>query len=355
MKAMQILTLFGCSVLLALALPAAAQQQSETPYLDIQWNSELVRILLSVDTGLCQADANSDTAPVKSKYDNGNEWPRTLRPSVLRAMFYLAYDYYGMGLNHYFILRQDLMPDFDKRFAVQKQFGGPWPDGRVPTEYIAFKTTTDAEAVGGGMQVASKPGDNSTRIHLRHAVIDPFDQQIVADQVANYQLVSLAANGQRKTPMDFELPANMLITSSLTKYAGGRDRMTLNVGGRAVGLLRTEAYTYPDTNKAASERSDIATRPYRVHSRASRPDALNSAWNYSGYAWGAEHNDFGEGLTSIDATFAKHQLCKQWRMQQERERSGQATDIDRLLKALMQRAGFTDESGELWVIPAEGY
>src|SRR5690606_1243854 len=75
---------------ISLTAPVAAQQQAESPYLDIQWNSQVVRLMLPVPAGLCQADAKPDAAPIWSEYDSGNEWPHTLKPSMMRAMFYLA-------------------------------------------------------------------------------------------------------------------------------------------------------------------------------------------------------------------------------------------------------------------------
>lgn len=343
MKAMQILTLPGCSVLLALALSAAAQQQSETPYLDIQWNSELVRTLLSVDTGLCQADVNPDTAPVKSKYDNGNEWPRTLKPSVLRAMFYLAYDYYGMGLNHYFTLRQDLQPDFDKRFAAPapQQYQKDSKTIKLVThDYVAFKPGNDAKASAGAIQVAVKGGDGATQIHYRHSLIDPFDLSLLADQIHNYRIVGIAAPGQKLTSMDIEVRAD-----DIDKYYLLQVVEDAELGKRKLGMRRTSAFWYPGT--LADGRPDYSH--YTFTGLAEFPEPVRAPYHVG------DNFHFGEGMLEIDSSSAQHTLCAQWRMQQERERSGQATETDRLLNALMQRAGFTDENGGLWVIPAEGY
>lgn len=313
---------------LAMAPVPASAQQAESPYLDIQWNSQAVRLLLPVPTGLCQADTNRDAAPISSEYDSGNEWPHPLKPSMLRAMFYLAYDYYGMGLNHYFTLRQDIAPDFDKRFAVQKRLNGPWADGRIPPDYAtAFMPATDSGALAGGLEIAEKSGGNATTIHFRHAVIDPFDLSLLTDRIHRYRAVGLSPRGRKATQMDVEVDME-----DIDYYRFGT---VPNATGavRTLGLLRQESYSYPGT--LPDGKPDYEAYGYeakRLLAQRSAPETLH-----------------------VVAQRTRSAICEQWRMQQERERAGQATGTDRLLQALMQRAGVDDESGGLWVIPAEGY
>ena len=313
---------------ISLTAPVAAQQQAESPYLDIQWNSQVVRLMLPVPAGLCQADAKPDAAPIWSEYDSGNEWPHTLKPSMMRAMFYLAYDYYGMGLNHYFTLRQDVTPDFDKRFAVQKRLNGPWADGRIPPDYAtAFMHATDSGALAGDLEIAEKWGGSATAIHFRHAVIDPFDLELLVDRIHRYQAVGLSPRGQRATPMDAEVDLE-----DIHYYRFGTVR---DIAGaeRVLGLVLTESFSYPGT--LSDDKPDYQAYGYeakRLLAQASAPETLH-----------------------VVALRTRSALCEQWRMQQERERTGQPTESDRLLRALMQRAGFDDERGGLWVIPAEGH
>src|SRR5690606_6784156 len=227
---------------ISLTAPVAAQQQAESPYLDIQWDSQVVRLMLPVPAGLCQADAKPDAAPIWSEYDTGNEWPHTLKPSMMRAMFYLAYDYYGMGLNHYFTLRQDVTPDFDKRFAVQKRLNGPWADGRIPPDYAtAFMHATNSGALAGDLEIAEKWGGSATAIHFRHAVIDPFDLDLLGGRIQRFQAVGLSPRGLRASQMDIEFdPEDIRYCriGTVRHIAGAR---------RVLGPVLTEPSSYPGT------------------------------------------------------------------------------------------------------------
>ena len=341
MKVAHILTMSGFSMLLSMS---AVAQQAESPYLNIQWNSQTVRNLLSVRTGLCQADVNPEAAPVKSKYNNGDEWPRTLKPSVLRAMFYLAYDYYGMGLNHYFTLRQDMLPDFTKRFATAKPVEYKVAQGNevqklVTPDYTRYITSNYAKASAGDLEVPAKAGENATSIYYRHAVIDPFDLEIVADQVHDYRVVGLSAAGKRTNPMHFEASADYI--QNYYAFGTGRDNGGVS---QTLGVLRTASFLYPGTGEEG--KPDYQLYSYRTKQQL---EPVRAPYLIDG------HESFGEGRVRLDPQAAQYALCAQWRMQQERERSGQATETDRLLNTLMQSAGFTDENDGLWIISAGGY
>lgn len=309
---------------LGLSWAPASAQDAESPYLDIQWNSRVVQLMLPIPAGLCQADANRDAAPIESEYDSGNEWQRPLRPSMLRAMFYLAYDYYGMGLNHYFTLRQDITPDFFKRLALSKQLNAPW----APPDYAtAFMPAKDAGALTGDVEIPSKGGDNATMIHFRHAVIDPFDLGLLADRIHRYRAVGLSPRGKRATPMD-----SAVDLEDIHYYRFGTVRDSTGAE-RMLGLVLAESFSYPGIGpdrEPNHQTYSYQTKPLLAH--ASSPEMLH-----------------------VVVRSTKSAVCEQWRMQQERERAGQSTETDRLLKALMQRAGIDDERDGLWVIPAEGY
>lgn len=342
MKLTYVLAMSGFSMMLS--LQATAEEEAESPYLDIQWNSRVVRSLLTVRTGLCQADDNADAAPVKSKYDNGDEWPRKEMPSVLRAMFYLAYDYYGMGLNHYFTLRQDLIPDFTKRFATAKPLEYKTGKGLetiklVTRDYTAFKPDGGGRSSAEKVEIAAKGGDRATTILYRHAVLDPFDLTIVADQINNYRLVGLSATGKKANLMHIETSSDYI-----QKYYYLGTARDSDGAAYPAGLVRTESFLYPATREEGSP-------DYQLYSYSTKQqlEPVRAPYFMDG------HESFGEGMLRLDPRAAQYALCAQWRMQQERERNGQATDTDRLLKALMHRVGFSDENNDLWVIPAEGY
>lgn len=306
--------------------PALAQDATappDSPFLDIQWNSPAVNRLLGVRTGVCQADANPDAAAVE--YKEPGSWRTKANPSVLRAMFYLAHDYHGMGLNHLFSLRQDRLPSFDKRLAAPRPVDLGNGVSRVTADYavfVPFDAQRFPKAQAGQTEVASAPGANSTTIYFRHAVLDPFDMSLLADQIRYYRLVGLSPVGQRRTPMDIE--SADVAASTLFQHEG-----------RNVGLLSLSSLRFPGADGVHYDMKNASPWVDRLH---------------EAYLSGAD--DFGEGMLWVGGA-AGNETCTQWRRQQERRRDGQETATDRLLLALLKRAGVNDETG-LWIIPKGG-
>ena len=345
MKTAHTLSMLGCSVLLALAAPAAAQQQAESPYLDIQWNSPIVLRLLQVPTTQCQGASDPDASPIERKeYGEYDEWSPTLQLSMLRAMFYLAYDYYGMGLNHYFTLRQDLMVDYTRRFAGEKPQKTKNGGRLVVPGYVALQRSTDAKAQAGEIEVSATPGGSSTSIHFRHVIVDPFDQELLAEQQDAFYLTGLSATGSNAMPMDFQLPPDYLPSFTLGKS-----------GERSFGMVRMSGSFHPANPEGHFRRNPLFSRTDHGHYTYFLVEKFPEQVN------GKTHGvleSFGQGMLPVqgegqmETGYTSPLLCAQWRLQQERERTGRGTASDRLLQALLQRAGVSDELPGVWVIPA---
>src|SRR5690606_8145958 len=141
-------------------------------------------------------------------------------------------------------------------------------------------------------------------IHFRHAVLDPFDLDLLVDRIRRYRAVGLSPRGQRATPMDAEVDAE-----DIHYYRFGTVRDSTGAE-RMLGLVLAESFSYPGIGpdrEPNHQAYSYQTKPLLEH--ASAPETLH-----------------------VVVRLTKSAVCEQWRMQQERERAGQATETDRLLK-----------------------
>ncbi|WP_308910154.1 hypothetical protein [Pseudokordiimonas caeni] len=367
-------------------IPAPRQDAASSPFLDIQWESPLVQSMLDRPIGVCQADKDPNVQPVEDVREAKLSSTQTAGPSLLRAIFYMAYDYYGMGLNHYFMLRHDVMFDRAKVAAAKKavNYKDP-PFAPEKTQSVLYpkdaitllpdpksKNTVEIPEVvpskNGGPPEWSSFG---TRVDFRHTIIDPFDLSMVADTLDGFVLRQLATPDKAKS-----VTAPIVVNDIHGAYRFGyyRLRSGQNV---PVGLRHLTRYSYPGVAYVC-DRSSFAACDRRGESGNPAPLTDHAHYSQTGINMVLEYS-FWPSRTQISfpppsvLRLDTPMICAQWRWAQERKHAGQETEADRLLEALMKRAKVDDRrvtvkqnakypgvafhevpTDDFWIIPGRG-
>lgn len=315
--------------------PLDIQWPSEHPLLDIRWDSPAVRVLLGTSPGTCQASPSADTAPT----DEG-KWTHSGNPSLLRAMLYLAFDQYNMGLMHSFVLRDDVEVDFSairdtSQIRAPTTPAKPIPHGEglaFPSEGVVLKPARPAQSLLG------LDGSWATYLWFRHTVTDPFDLTMVADTLDYLPLAELVWGGrERKRSYSVRVPETSL-------YSIGQDRVAGDDDTYSVGVLHMRRWAYPGIVPGPGAHSRRVT--YDSHSVEGGQQAVQvrPALRIGGPLY-PKAMDVGMPL-----------LCATWAAERERAAKGEATAIDREIARVIALARIRREIDDgLFVIAPEGY
>ncbi|WCL53147.1 hypothetical protein [Gimibacter soli] len=365
-------------------IPAPPEDAPSSPFLDMQWESPLVQAMLDRPIGVCQADANPYAQPVDNPREAGLTSPQTAGPSLLRGLFYLAYDYYGMGLNHYFMLRHDVMYDREKLEAAKKAMGYKDPPF-APAKTQAVPYPKDGLALQpvppgkGNIEipevVPTKNGPEwssfGTRVSFRHTILDPFDLSLVADTLDEFVLRQLV------TPENAQSATAPLVVRNVhgpNRFGSFKVKSGQNV---PVGLNHLSRLSYPGVAYACDRSSDAAC-DRRGDTGNPVPITDHAHYSYVGvhmpleYSFWPAKNRISFPPPSV-LRLDTPMVCAQWRWAQERKHAGQETEADKLLEALMKRARVDDRrvvvkqnakypgvalheepTDNFWIIPGRG-
>lgn len=370
----------------AAPIPAPPEDAPSSPFLDMQWESPLVQAMLDRPIGVCQADNDPNTQPVDNPREAKLSSLQTAGPSLLRAIFYMAYDYYGMGLNHYFMLRHDVMFDREKLDAAKEAMGYKSPPHKPgKTQAVLYPrdglTLQQVPPGKGAIEIPeivpssiSGPPEWSsfgTKVHFRHTILDPFDLSLVADTLDEFVLRQLATREKAQT-VTAPLVVGDVLGANRFGYYKLRSGQNVPVGFQHLSRLSFPgvAYECERNNFAACDRrGDTGNSvPRTDHAHYSR-SGVNMPLVYSFWPSIAQISFPPPSILRLDTPM----ICAQWRRSQERKHAGQETETDKLLEALMKRAKVDDRrvtlqqnakypgvafgevpTNDFWIIPSRG-